>query len=180
MFWKKLKNRKKYKCPNCDEVHDELPALAFKTPYHYDIHPNDKKKTIAEISSDFCVINHPEQTDRFIRTTMTIKVNDACEDLNYGIWVSLSKKSFDDYDENFKNDCDSKTYFGMICNEIRDYKESTLGLHVNVVTRNGGIRPEIIPHKADHELINDWENGISIKEAEIRVDKLLERLGSNR
>lgn len=174
MFWRKLKNKKKFKCAKCGKIHNELPALGFNTPDHYDMLLEEEKESIAEISSDFCIINHPEQTDRFIiRTVTTIKVNDACEDLDYCIWVSLSKKSFDDYDENFKKDVESKIYFGMICNEIHDYKDSTIGLQVNVVTRKGGIRPEIIPHKGEHQLIEDWENGISIKEAERRVEKLM-------
>ena len=172
MFWRKNKNKeKKYKCPKCGEEHDELPALGFKYPYHYDTLSDEDKNEIAEISEDFCIIKHPEQTDFFIKTVLSIQIVDCCESLDYGIWVSLSEKSFKDYQENFKLEANEPVYFGMLCNEIRDYEESTLGLHVNVKVRNGGIRPEIIPHQEEHRLIKDWENGISLDDALERIDK---------
>ena len=39
MFWKKKrkKNAKQFRCSQCGEIHNELPALGFKTPFHYDI-----------------------------------------------------------------------------------------------------------------------------------------------
>jgi len=142
----------KCKCEHCGESHDELPALAFNAPFYYTVLKEVDKERIAECSSDFCIIQHEDQTDRFIRTVMTIQINDACEDLDYGIWVSVS---------------------GMICNEIPDYETSTLGLHVNINTQKQGIRPEIIPHQKDHQLVRDWEDGITIEEAVSRVDKMM-------
>ena len=170
-----FKNKQKatgFKCSTCGEIHDELPALGFITPFYYETLNEKDKEEIAEISSDFCVISHQDQTDRFIRTTLTIQINDACEKLDYGIWVSLSEDNFNEYEADFKNNCEDKTYFGMISNDIPDYEESTLGLHVNVNTQSGGIRPEIIPHQNDHQLISDWENGITIEEAEKRVERM--------
>lgn len=179
MFWNKRNklNLPEYLCSECGKAHFELPALGFKTPFHYDILDDEDKANIAEVSEDFCIIRHPEQNDRFIRTVLTIPIIDSCEVLDYGIWVSLSEKSFDDYYENFKKEKDEPVYFGMICNEIKDYKESTLGLHVNVQVRSGGIRPEIIPHENSHLLIKDWENGISIKEAENRIKETINNVG---
>lgn len=175
MLWKKQKVQE-FRCERCGEIHDGLPALGFDTPFQYAILNDQDKEEIAEISSDFCIIRHPEQTDRFIRAVMTIQINDACEDLDYGIWVSLSEKSFNNYEENFKKEAEEKTYFGRICNKILDYEESTLGLHVNVNTRNGGIRPEIIPHQSEHQLVIDWENGISIKEAKKRIKRAMKNI----
>ncbi len=179
MFWKRRKKRKEseFKCSTCGETHNELPALGFITPYYYDTLNENDKEEIAEISSDFCVIKYEDQTDRFIRTTLTMQINDACEDLDYGIWVSLSEKSFNEYKAEFKDNIEGKTYFGIISSEIPDYEESTLGLHVNVNTRSGGIRPEIIPHQNVHELISDWDNGISIIDAEKRINRMKKNIG---
>lgn len=175
MFWRKSKNKKNFKCSKCGKVHDELPAIAFTTPDYYDYLNDEDKETIAELSEDFCIIKYPEQTDRFIRTTMTLNVTDACEDLDYGIWVSVSEKTFEEYKAEFKNNIEGKTYFGRICNEIPEYEESTLGLHVNIETRANGRRPEIIPHASEHELIKDWEKGITIAEAERRIQNLMNK-----
>lgn len=160
-----------FKCANCGLVHDELPALGFAAPYYYDVLSEDDKASIAELTTDFCVIRHEEQTDRFIRATLTIPINDACENLDYGIWVSLSEKSYDEYKSEFKSNVEGRTYFGMVSNVIPDYEESTLGLHVNVNTRSNSMRPELIPHQKEHELILDWENGITIKDAENRINR---------
>lgn len=173
MFWKKKEPETlKYNCSTCGEFHDELPAIGFKTPYYFDILSAEDKINIAEVSSDFCVITHPEQTDRFIRGVLTIQINDACENLDYGIWVSLSEQSFNDYRDNYDLDYPGKIYFGTICNEIGGY-ESTLGLHVNVTTMSKGIRPEITPHQSEHQLVEDWEKGISISEAERRISEMI-------
>jgi len=65
---------------------------------------------------------------------MTILVNDACENLDYGVSVSLSEKNFNEYNDEFDNNVAGKTYFGMISNEILYYEESILGIHVNIST----------------------------------------------
>ncbi|MNV00085.1 hypothetical protein D3C71_902410 [compost metagenome] len=168
MFWK----NKTHKCRICGKTHDELPAIGFDAPFYYHELSEEEKKEIAEISDDFCVITHPEQTDRFIRTVLSVPVIGGCEGLDYGIWVSVSEKTFDEYKSDFKKDTESKTYFGFVSNELNDYQESTLGLHVNIKTRSGGFRPEIIPHETDHPLISDWENGITLEEAKRRVGKI--------
>jgi hypothetical protein len=170
--FKRKRRPTKYKCPTCGEIHDELPALTFATPFYYETLSEKDKEEIAECTSDFCVIKHEDQTDRFIRATLTIQINNACENLDYGVWVSLSEKSFDEYKTEFKNNAEGKTYFGRISNIIPDYNESTLGLHVNVKTRSGGLRPELFPHQSEHKLISDWENGITIEEAVSRVERI--------
>ncbi len=171
MFWRILK-RHKYKCPKCGLEHDELPAIGFDEPYYFSILSNKEKAEITELSSDFCIIRHHDQTDRFIRAFLTIQVNDACEDLDYGIWVSVSEKTFNQYEAEFDNPSETRSYFGRISNEIKDYEQSTLGIHVNIETRLDGNRPELIPHESDHPLVAEWKSGITFIEAESRVNKL--------
>jgi len=178
MLWRKKKNlSKEYTCSSCGQIHKELPALGFMTPFHFDMLSEKDKDETAELSEDFCIIRHPEQTDRFIRTVLSIPIHDTCENLDYGIWVSLSEESFEDYQENFKNETIEPIYFGMICNEIKDYRETTLGLHANVQVRKGGRRPETLPHQAEHQIIRDWESGITFEEAEKRIEKAINNVG---
>ena len=178
MLWrKKDKSSKEYRCTSCGQIHKELPALGFMNPYHFDIlSETDQNKTV-KISEDLCIIHHTEQTDRFIRTVLSIHVHDTCETLDYGIWVSLSQESFEDYQKKFKNETLEPIYFGMICNEIKDYNKTTLGLHANVQVRKGGIRPEILPHQTEHQLFKDWEEGIKLEEAEKRIEKAINNAG---
>ena len=44
------------------------------------------------------------------------------KDLEYGLWVSLSEKSFNDYSENFNNENHEAKYFDWLCNDLPDYK----------------------------------------------------------
>lgn len=171
MFWKRKKVGK-YKCPKCGKEHDQIPAIGFNIPHYYNVLSEQDKNEIAELTSDFCIIRHPEQTDRFIRAYLRMQINDSCEDLDYGIWVSVSEQTFCEYNSEFGDNKEGQTYFGRIANEISDYQESTLGIHVNVETRANGSRPELIPHESEHQLVTEWKQGITLKDAENRVSKL--------
>jgi hypothetical protein len=159
-------------CSTCGQTHEEWPALAFISPDNYDMLSEEDKQNIGELNSDFCVINHPEQIDRFIRTTLFQKVVDHCEELNYGLWVSLSEKSFSDYNENFNNEDHEVQYFGWLSNDIPgyDFEES---IPMTVYTSKGNSRPVIIPHSDfDHPFVKDYYNGISKQEAEKRIQDM--------
>ena len=167
----------RYTCSCCGQEHSEFPALTFKSPDNYDTLSQQDKETIATIDSDFCVITHPGQTDRFIRCTLTQKVIDHCENLEYGLWVSLSEKSFNDYSDNFDNENHETKYFGWLCNDISEY-EFKENIPTTVFTRTGNQRPEIIPHEDfDHPFVKDYYNGITKDEAERRIKTMLNRIG---
>ena len=164
----------KYTCERCGKVHEEWPALTFSSPTAYNVLPEKIKQQIGELTSDFCVIRHPEQTDRFIRGTLTLKVIDHCEDLEYGLWVSLSEKSFQDYSDNYNNPDYEAKYFGWLSNDISEYEVSG-SIPTTVFTRQNGLRPEIVPHEDfDHQLVHDYFKGINKSEAEKRIKKMLE------
>ena len=158
-----------FKCGICGEVHDAWPALAFDSPLNYSQLNEEKKKSIAELTSDFCIIKHENQTDRFIRCTLTQKVNEHDDGLDYGIWVSLSQKSFDDYRKNFENENHETGYFGYLCNDIPGYP-STLNIYMNVYTQKSGRRPTAVPQeKFVHPFVTDFYNGITKAAAEKRI-----------
>ncbi|GAA4273639.1 hypothetical protein GCM10022258_29330 [Aquimarina gracilis] len=135
----------------------------------------DKEK-IAEINSDFCVIEYKEQTDRFIRVVLKQKVNDFPHTLEYGLWVSLSQDSFEDYILNFDNNNHKTSYFGWLSNDLPDYDNSEM-IPMSVYTKKGNERPEIVPHQDfEHQFIKDFYRGISKKEAERRIHAMLKNL----
>jgi hypothetical protein len=163
----------KYKCSSCGQEHEEWPALTFSSPAPYNELTNEDKEEFGQLSSDFCVITYPEQTDRFIRCTLTQKVTDHCEDLEYGIWVSLSEKNFQDYKDNYNNENHLTQYFGWFCSSIPEYN-NTLDIPTTVNTRTGNNRPEVIPHEDfDHPFVRDYYDGITKEEAEKRIKNML-------
>jgi hypothetical protein len=163
----------KYTCSQCGKVHDEWPALTFISPTSYSVLSESMKKEIGELSSDFCIVRHAEQTDRFIRATVTIKVNDYFENLEYGVWVSLSEKNYEDYYNQFGTHHHEARYFGWLSNDIPDY-EVIANIPTTVIARQNGLRPEVIPHEDfDHQLVRDYYEGISRTEAEKRIHDML-------
>lgn len=155
-------------------MHNEWPALGFNAPDNYYMLSEEDKGRIAQKSDDFCVIEHEEQTDRFIRAVLFQKVIDHCEELNYGVWVSLSEKSFNDYKGEFKKGNKDVTYFGFLCNNIPGYEYSD-SIKTNVVVSQGDNRPEIIPHndQMDNPFVYDYFNGITKEEAEKRIQNAI-------
>lgn len=166
----------KYICSNCGKEHTEWPALTYDSPSNYNNLSEEDKQNMGTLGTDFCTIKHPEQTDKFIRCTLTQKVIEHCEALEYGLWVSLSDNSYQDYSENFKNENRETKYFGWLCNDLPDYefKES---IPTTVFTRLENQRPEIVPfHDFDHPFVKDYNNGITKEEAEKRIKNMFQTI----
>ncbi|MBF1270379.1 MAG: DUF2199 domain-containing protein [Neisseria sp.] len=161
-----------YTCTSCGENHEEMPAIGFITPDPYNELSEDERSTYqAECNSDFCIIRYPDQTDRFIRTVLHIPIIGHEETLEYGVWVSVSEKSFNDYKSHFHDNSENVVYFGMICNWLPPYETNTFGLHCNVVTQSNNQRPLLQPHQSGkHPLIRDFYQGIECAEAQARID----------
>ena len=172
-----MKSTTTYTCSSCRQVHEGWPALTYISPSYYHSLSEEEKASMAELDEDFCIIRHGDQTDRFIRCTFTQKVNDHCEDLDYGLWVSLSEKSFKDYVDNFKNEHHETGYFGWLSSALPEYESSTLNIPMDVYTRTSNNRPYIIPHESvDHPFVVDFHNGITKKEAERRIRNMIQTL----
>ena len=165
-----MEGTNKYTCSICGLEHDQWPSIAWDAPVQYYELSEQDKEELAQLSSDFCVINNTDGSmDRFIRCVLDQEVVSACEPLNYGVWVSLSQKSFEDYSAHYHDDDYEETYFGWLCTNIPEY-ESTVGIPTTVQTRAGGIRPIVVPHKDHpHPFVDDFYNGISLAEAEKRI-----------
>lgn len=163
----------KYTCSCCGKEHTEWPALAYSSPANYNNLPEEEQQSIGTLTGDFCTIKHPDQTDKFIRCTLTQKVIDHCEDLEYGLWVSLSDKSYQDYSDNYNNENHEATYFGWLCNDLPDYNFED-SIPTTVFTRTGNQRPEIVPFEDfDHPFVKDYYNGITKAEAERRIQNMI-------
>ena len=177
MFWKRKKNKQtESKCSKCGQTHTDWPALTFKSPSNYHNLSDQEKTELGKLDSDFCEIHYKDQIDRFIRVTLTQKVNNTCEDLEYGLWVSLSEKSYTDYKNNFDNQNHEVGYFGWLCSTIPEYGD-TMSIPCDVMTKTGNQRPEIFPHQDfDHPFVWDYYHGISKSEAENRINEMLKNV----
>ena len=158
--------------------HEEWPALSFDAPHtFYMLSEEDKEKYVKLRNDDFCVIEYENQTDRYIRAVLFQQVINSCQYLQYGIWVSLSEKSYEDYSANYKNENHETIYFGWLASELPDY-DFQVSIPTSVFTRTGNQRPEIVPHESfDHPFVKDYYNGITKEEAEKRIQNMLAAIG---
>lgn len=178
--WTKMLRRKtktmdttNFTCECCGKQHEGWPALTYNSPNNYYWLSAEEKKEIAVIDEDFCVINYPDEVGRFVRCVLFQKVKDHCEDLEYGLWVSLSEKSFQDYLDNFDNENHESEYFGWLSNNISEY-EFLESIPTTVVTQKGNNRPVIFPHESfDHSFVKDFYAGITKEEAENRIQNMI-------
>lgn len=168
-----------HKCKICGEIHNDYPALTYSSPfsYHY-LSEEEKKLYKAFLNSDFCTIEYPDQTDRFIRVVLKQKIIDSELTLDYGLWVSLSEKSYDDYFSNFKNENHENRYFGWLEITIPEYIFNE-NIPTTVITKLGNERPEIFPHSDfDHPFVKDYYQGITKEEAEKRIHNMLSKISN--
>jgi len=164
----------KYICECCGEEKEDWPAIAYSAPYPY-FQLSEEELKSSELTSDLCIIKYSDETCYFIRVVLVQEINESCQSLEYGIWVSLSEKSFNEYVENYDNEDFEGVYFGWLSNYLPDYEfEKTIP--TNVLVNNKIGRPFIYPHEGfEHPFVYDFYNGISIEEAEKRIDIVLNK-----
>ncbi|MHA4894634.1 DUF2199 domain-containing protein [Pedobacter sp. PWIIR3] len=158
----------KYTCSHCGGQHDDWPALAYFAPINYDDVSSQYEGNF-ELNDDFCIMDFSDRVDFFIRCTLKLNVTDHCDELDYGVWVSLIESSFNNYSDNFFNEDHQVSYFGWLSSSLIGY-ENTVGIPMNVITQIGNSRPLLVPHRDhDHPLVREYFNGISKEEAENRI-----------
>ena len=178
MFWKN-KSKINYDscCSVCGKPHNDWPALAFNLPTSYHELTESERESLTKIDLDFCEIKYKDQTDRFIRVVLKQKIKDYEKELEYGLWVSLSVKNWNDYKLNYDNENHEVQYFGWLNSRIPEY-ENTMNIPTTVITKKGNERPEIVPHQDhEHEFVEDFYNGISKEEAEKRIHEMIKNAG---
>lgn len=119
---------------------------------------------MGRISDDFCIITHEEGADHFVRAILEVPIHGVQEPFLWGVWVSVSEKSFDRYRETYDSPVEGETFFGWVCNQIKLYPYHKTRA-ADVVVQSGRARPLLILHRGDSEddpLVIDQVNGISM------------------
>jgi hypothetical protein len=156
-----------FRCKSCGEVHEGSPSFGYDTPWHYARLSEEEKKALAQISPDCCKITYEDQTDHFLRAVLEIPIHGIDEPFLWGVWVSVSERTFLRYSDTAEDPDGSDSYFGRVCNRLPYYPD-TIGLRTNVRPRKGGLRPFLELHRSDqdHPLVHDLYSGITIRKAQ--------------
>jgi hypothetical protein len=157
-----------FKCTSCGEIHEGSPSFGFKTPDQYACLSDEEKTVMGTLRGDFCTITDGAGTDYFVRGILEVPIIGVADPFLWGVWVSLSKKSFDRYSETFKAPVEGDGFFGWVSNDIAVYPNSALR-PADVVVQLGNQRPKVVLHKNDlqpDQLAIDQAQGISIARAQ--------------
>lgn len=144
-------------------MHDDAPSVAYDAPLPF-LSQDKEVQDAGNLDENRCVYKDEAGDHFFIRATMDVPVHGLNETFLWGIWVSVSEKSFRDYSLDSNVNVEERGYFGYLANNLPFYNE-TYGLPANVELRNYNLRPDVLLHNGDHELIRDQQSGISIEKA---------------
>ena len=167
-----------FKCTCCGEVHEGSPSIGFRAPDYYANLSDSQKTAMGKLSSDFCIITSDEGVDYFVRAMLEVPIHGVEEPFLWGVWVSLSKTSFDRYRETYKDPRPGETFFGWVCNELAVYPHSS-SRPADVVVQADNQRPKVFLHHGDPEddqLVIDQMQGISVARAQELVEQALHRV----
>lgn len=153
-----------FKCAECGQLHEGSPSFGFSAPDAW-LEQSDEIKEQGAINEDLCRYTDEDGEHYFARVIVEVPIHGVDQPFMWGVWVSLSRESFDHYVETWNNPDTSRVYFGWLCNAL-PYYESTWSLATDVHPQEGGDRPCLTLHEADHEFFRDFAEGISIEKAQ--------------
>lgn len=98
----------------------------------------------------------------FARACLEIPVIDLDRPFTWGVWVSLSEKSFEQFIEHFHTPRRAHIgpFFGWLANALPFYPE-TVNLKTRVHLRDDGIRPSVELEPTDHPLAVEQRTGMT-------------------
>lgn len=163
-----------FECAICGELHEGSPSFAFRAPDTYLEQPKEVQDA-GELGTDLCRYEDEDGMHYFIRVCLEVPIHGVSQPFLWGVWVSLSKKSFDRYVETYDKPDTSDRYFGWLCNYL-PYYENTFALKTQVHPREGGTRPYIELENSGHPLCSDYHNGISIERAQEIAEVAMHRV----
>lgn len=152
-----------FKCTECGKTHEGSPSYAFRAPDPYLEQPKQAQEA-GQLTSDLCRYTDEDGEHYFVRGCIEIPIHGIADPFIWGVWVSLSRTSYDRYVETYDAPATSDSYFGWLCNNLPWY-EKTYSLKTQVSPRLEGVRPYIDLERTSHPLSVDLYEGISIEKA---------------
>jgi hypothetical protein len=150
----------RFKCTSCGEWHEGMPTFGADAPLYFYSIPAEERDERCALTSDTCVV---DQEYFFVRGCLEVAVLGANEPFAWGVWVSLSKSSFDQFNACFEETHRSHIgpFFGWLSAELPLYP-STENLKARMHLRDNGIRPFVELEPTDHPLAVEQRNGIAV------------------
>jgi hypothetical protein len=150
-----------FTCATCGEIHLGMPSFGAEAPLSYFDIPENTRKTRCVLESDSCVIDN---TSYFVYGLIEIPVHGEEDAFAWGVWVSLSESSFQQWRDCFhsKNRSQIGPFFGWLNAWLSPYPR-TVNLKARIHLRDDGVRPYIELEPTDHPLAIEQRLGISVE-----------------
>jgi hypothetical protein len=149
-------------CATCGEPHDiENVSWGFNEPRQW-WSLSDEERANSELSSDWCIIeSRDEGTSFYIRGLLEFTIQPLTRILCFGVWSSLSEKSFVEIETTWRDPERVKLgpYFGWLSNAL-PFVPDSMYLPCSVIQREPGRRPLIELHSGTHPLVQFQERGL--------------------
>jgi hypothetical protein len=159
-----------FQCASCGEWHAELPLnLGFAEPLQVaELDEAEGERCVTKLG-DFRLLERDGQVDRFVRGVVEIPIIGTTDNFCYGVWASLSEKSYAAASAAYAEDAPAGPFFGWFSNRLAGYPE-TLNLKTDVRVRTK-VRPTIALEPTDHPLSIEQRQGITLD----RVKEIIQR-----
>ena len=160
-----------FRCRCCAETHVGLPAWHFDAPAQASAVPTAECDRRINLTADRCVIDGEWF---FAKGLLEVRVLGMDEPFTWGVWLSLSRKSFDRYVETFDDRLreEGEEFFGWLCNDLPGYPP-TLLLKAQLRIRRYPQRPSVELEPTEHPLAVDQRDGITAASAVEMAERLL-------
>jgi hypothetical protein len=159
-----------FHCRTCGEYHEDMPSFGWEHPMEYERIAEEERPARADLTSDMCIID-----DQWflVRGCIEIPVHGQTDPFVYGVWVSLSEKSFQIYYDTYQAEGREREgpFFGWLTAVPLPYPNELLKTRVHL--RPLPTRPYIELEATDHPLAVDQRNGISTTRLQEIVERLL-------
>ncbi len=132
----------------------------MSAPDHWFEIPKAEREDRGRLTSDICVI---DDKHRFVRGCLEVPIIDHNDIFVWGVWVSLSAKSFERVHELWNAEIieNEPPMFGWLCNNISIYPSTSL-LKTHLHLRSGNERPRIELEPTEHPLAVEQRTGITL------------------
>lgn len=150
-----------FRCTSCGEIHEGMPTFGADEPLSYRLVPEAERAARCSLGSDECVI---DAKLFFVRGCLDVPVHGHDEPFSWGVWVSLSEKSFLEWLKHFDENHRSHVgpFFGWLNTALPLYPD-TVNLKTRVHLRDHGLRPYIELEPTEHPLAVEQREGISVE-----------------
>jgi hypothetical protein len=124
-------------------------------------------RAASHLDEDFCELRYSNgEVGRLIRCVLPLPVPGIAGEFRFGVWMSVSEKSWDIYRAGFESGVyGAEGCFGYLMHEVPDYAGS-YHLHANVFFQPDKLRPTVLLQDAEHPLVAAQRHGIVVEQIE--------------